>query len=122
MRSPETTLPHVARSNPGHKNTQGDQMPTKEFPSTRPPDGLTLADLWIKLQRLEWLLDGNKDYDIKGLRGEQEETQKALAALVLQRDKMTWVIRGLVVGLGITTTGTLAQVIPALVTALSSIK
>lgn len=95
---------------------------THTYPSAQPPDNLTLADVWSKLQRLEWLLDGNQDYGIKGLRGEQEETQKALAALVLQRDKMTWVIRGLVVGLGITTTGTLAQIIPALVTAITSIK
>lgn len=97
-------------------------MPHRDYPAANAPDDLTLADLWVKMQRLEWLLDGNKDYGIKGLRGEQEETAKVLAALVLQRDKMTWVIRGLVVGLGITTTGTIAQFIPAIVTALSSIK
>jgi hypothetical protein len=97
-------------------------MPPRQYPTEPPPDNLSLADVWSKLQRLEWLIDGNEDYNIKGLRGEQEETQSALAVLVKQRDQMTWVIRGLVVGLGITTTGTIAQFIPTLVTALSSVK
>lgn len=86
------------------------------------PDDLTLKDVYLQVQRLIWLIDGNEDYGILGLRKEQEDTQEKLSKVLEERKQLTWVIRGLTAGLGITTLGAVTQLLPQILSLLSSIK
>lgn len=99
-------------------------MPQRQLPPLPEgvPDNVTVADVYLQVQRLVWLIDGNEDYGIQGLRREQEETQKSLNVVLEERKQLRWVIRGLTAGLAITTLGAVTQLLPQILSLLSSIK